>query len=143
MKKKVSQSKAAEPPGSRRTGRTALPALAAASRQSPDASRYKVVELSTVDEISLESTLNEWVRQGWRLDGMHFAMRESSKRPAMAFLLFTQPAGKSFEREPPPERSPLRPLPQPEHVSADPWRRLRQLAGEPTDDGESGDPTSE
>ncbi|HXN40353.1 MAG TPA: hypothetical protein VN918_01100 [Myxococcaceae bacterium] len=143
MKKKVSQSKAAEPPGSRRTGRTAHPALAAAPIQSPSAARYKVVELSTVDEISLENTLNDWVRQGWRLDGMHFAMRESSKRPAMAFLLFTQPAEKSFELEPSPKRSPLRPLSQPEHVSADPWRRLRQLAGEPTDDESSGDPTSE
>jgi len=102
-----------------------------------------VVELSTVDEISLENTLNEWVRQGWRLDGMHFAMRESSKRPAMAFVLFTQPAEKSLEPESPPKRSPLRPLPQPEQVSADPWRRLRQLAGEPTDDDASGDPTSE
>jgi len=134
MKKKVSQSKAAEPPGSRRTGRTTPAALAAAPVQSPGAARYKVVEVSTVDEISLENTLNEWVRQGWRLDGMHFAMRESSKRPAMAFLLFTRPAEESFELESPPKRSPLRPLPEPEHVSADPWRRLRQLAGEPTND---------
>src|SRR5258708_23127819 len=143
MKKKVSQSKAAEPPGSRRTGRTALPALASAPRQSPGAARYKVVEISTVDEISLESALNEWTRQGWGLDGIHFAMRESSKRPAMAFLLFTQPAEEIFERESPSKRSPLRPLPEPEHLSPDPWRHLRQLAGEPTDDEESGDPTSE
>jgi len=143
MKKKVSPSKAAEPPGSRRTGRTAPQALAAAPVQSSAVTRYKVVELSTVDEISLENTLNEWVRQGWRLDGMHFAMRDSSKRPAMAFVLFTQSEDKSAEQESPPSRSPLRSLPEPEQVSADPWRRLRQLAGEPTDDEGSGDPTSE
>lgn len=51
---------------------------------------YKVVELSTVDEGSLEHTVNVWVRQGWTLDGVQFAMRESSKRPAMAFVFFTR-----------------------------------------------------
>jgi hypothetical protein len=52
--------------------------------------QYKVVELSTVDEGSLERTLNEWVPKGWTLDGVQFAMRESSKRPAMAFVFFTR-----------------------------------------------------
>jgi hypothetical protein len=51
---------------------------------------YKVVELSTVDEAAIESTLNEWAGRGWNYDGMQFAMRESSKRPAMAFVLFTR-----------------------------------------------------
>ncbi len=54
---------------------------------------YKVVELSTVDEGSIERTVNEWVRQGWNLDGVQFAMRESSKRPAMAFVFFTRADG--------------------------------------------------
>jgi len=52
--------------------------------------QYKVVELSTVDEASLTHALNEWVPQGWTLDGVQFAMRESSKRPAMAFVFFTR-----------------------------------------------------
>ncbi|WP_371823614.1 hypothetical protein [Myxococcus sp. CA056] len=52
--------------------------------------QYKVVELSTVDEGALERTLNEWTAKGWNLDGVQFAMRESSKRPAMAFLFFTR-----------------------------------------------------
>jgi hypothetical protein len=52
--------------------------------------QYKVVELSTVDEGSLERTLNEWIARGWNLDGVQFAMRESSKRPAMAFVFFTR-----------------------------------------------------
>lgn len=52
---------------------------------------YKVVELSTVTDEALEQTLNEWTQQGYTLEGIHFAMRESSKRPAMAFIVFTKP----------------------------------------------------
>ena len=53
---------------------------------------YKVVEASTVTDEALEVIVNEWVSQGWALDGIQFAMRESSKRPAMAFVLFTRDA---------------------------------------------------
>jgi hypothetical protein len=56
----------------------------------PETLHYKVVELSTVDEGHLEHTVNLWVRQGWRLENVQFAMRESSKRPAMAFVFFTR-----------------------------------------------------
>jgi hypothetical protein len=52
--------------------------------------QYKVVETSTVTEDELETLLNEWTKKGWHLDGMQFAMRESSKRPSMAFLVFTR-----------------------------------------------------
>ena len=51
---------------------------------------YKVVELSTVTDEEIEKAVNERVREGWDLDGIHFAMRDSSKRPAMAFILFTR-----------------------------------------------------
>jgi hypothetical protein len=51
---------------------------------------YKVVEVSMVSEDSLEEVLNEWTGKGWHYDGMHFAMRESQKRPSMAFVLFTR-----------------------------------------------------
>lgn len=51
---------------------------------------YKVVELSTVSEETIEDTLNDMTAKGWHYDGMQFAMRESSKRPAMAFILFTK-----------------------------------------------------
>ena len=51
---------------------------------------YKVVELSTVDEATLEEAVNGWVQQGWTVESVHFAMRESSKRPAMAFVFFTR-----------------------------------------------------
>lgn len=53
---------------------------------------YKVVELSTVTEETLQELLNEWTAQGWHYDGMQFAMRDSSRRPAMAFVLFTRDA---------------------------------------------------
>lgn len=58
---------------------------------------YKVVELSTVSGETIEETLNEWTVKGWNFDGIQFAMRESSKRPAMAFVLFTrqEPASES------------------------------------------------
>lgn len=51
---------------------------------------YKVVELGNVTDDDLESTLNEWVAKGWTFEGIHFAVRESSKRPSMAFVLFTR-----------------------------------------------------
>jgi hypothetical protein len=54
------------------------------------ASAYKVVETSDVSDVSLEQILNEWTSQGWRLESIHFAMRESSRRPSMAFLLFVR-----------------------------------------------------
>ncbi len=53
---------------------------------------YKVVELAQVDAEQLEQTLNEWSAQGWKLDGIQFAMRDASKRPSMAFVLFTREA---------------------------------------------------
>jgi len=51
---------------------------------------YKVVEIGTVTEDAIEEVLNSWSSKGWNFDGLQFAMRESSKRPAMAFALFTQ-----------------------------------------------------
>jgi len=51
---------------------------------------YKVIELSTVTDKDLEEAINSAVKDGWALEGIHFAMREASKRPAMAFILFTK-----------------------------------------------------
>ena len=51
---------------------------------------YKVVETSTVTDDTLERIINEWVSSGWNYDGVQFAMSDGSKRPAMAFLLFTR-----------------------------------------------------
>ena len=53
---------------------------------------YKVVELTLVTDEEIEQTLNEWTQQGWRLDSVHFAMRDSSKRPSMAFVIFQREA---------------------------------------------------
>lgn len=49
---------------------------------------YKVVELTEVTDERLEEALNEWTAAGYRLESIHFAMRESSKRPTMAFIVF-------------------------------------------------------
>jgi len=51
---------------------------------------YKVIEESVVTDENLESILNRWVAEGWCYEGMQFAMREGSKRPAMAFVFFTR-----------------------------------------------------
>lgn len=51
--------------------------------------QYKVVEATTVTDESLEEILNEWTAKGWTLDTIQFAMREASRRPAMAFIVFT------------------------------------------------------
>jgi len=52
--------------------------------------RYKVVEIGMVTDEELEKTLNEWTAEGWTFDTMQFAMRESSKRPSMAFVTFVR-----------------------------------------------------
>jgi hypothetical protein len=50
--------------------------------------QYKVVETSQVTEESLEEILNEWTAEGWRYDGMQFVVKESARRPSMAFIVF-------------------------------------------------------
>ncbi|MCB0307840.1 MAG: hypothetical protein KDD48_00595 [Bdellovibrionales bacterium] len=52
--------------------------------------RYKVVETSIVTEDELERIINEWVSNGYLFEGMQFAITNASKRPAMAFVLFTK-----------------------------------------------------
>lgn len=68
---------------------------------------YHIVETQTVTAEELEQLVNREVRQGWLFDGMQFAVRESSKRPAMAFLIFTRaaevPEGDEQAEDPPPE----------------------------------------
>jgi hypothetical protein len=69
---------------------------------------YKFVELSTVTDESLETCVNEWVPQGWALEGIRFVTTEHSKRPAMAFVSFTRETAMADEgrgdspRVPPP-----------------------------------------
>ena len=52
--------------------------------------RYKFVELSVVTDESLERAVNEWVAQGWQLDGIRFVTTEHSRRPSMAFVSFVR-----------------------------------------------------
>jgi len=51
---------------------------------------YKVVELTSVTDEEIEAALNRWTAEGWTFDTMQFAMRDSSKRPSMAFITFTR-----------------------------------------------------
>ena len=51
---------------------------------------YRVVEVSPVGEETLERALAERTAEGWSFESIHFAMREGSHRPAMAFLFFTR-----------------------------------------------------
>lgn len=51
---------------------------------------YKVVETSDVTDEALEQVLNEWVAKGWRFESMQFVVRDASRRPSMAFILFTR-----------------------------------------------------
>jgi hypothetical protein len=55
------------------------------------AREYKLVEVATVTDEELEKVINHWVGEGWAFEGIQFAMRESSRRPAMAFVTFTRP----------------------------------------------------
>ena len=52
--------------------------------------KYKVVELSVVTDESLEEVLNQRTAEGWHFDSIQFVVREASKRPSMAFVLFTR-----------------------------------------------------
>ena len=61
--------------------------------------RYKVVEISSVSDEEIEAVLNEWTAQGWVLEGIQFAMRESSKRPSMAFVTFRREDGEAGEAD--------------------------------------------
>ena len=54
---------------------------------------YKVVELAVVTDESIEDILNGWTAQGWYFDSIQFVVREASKRPSMAFVLFTRDTG--------------------------------------------------
>lgn len=51
--------------------------------------QYKIVEITEVTASKLEDIVNEWVLQGWTLDGFQFITPESARRPTLAFVLFT------------------------------------------------------
>ena len=135
----------------KRTARPAAPSLRrrrsgvgrAADLPAPRLLQYKVAELSTVDEQSLERVVNDHAAEGWALDGVQFAMREQSKRPSMAFVFFTRERAQGDEvgggRDAADARSHLQRLASeaPEHaaVPVSAYERLRQLA-EHDDDGD-------
>ncbi len=68
--------------------------------------QFKFVELSIVTDESLELCVNEWVPQGWTLEGIRFVMTEHSRRPAMAFVSFTREAPAEAADTTPPRTPP-------------------------------------
>ena len=60
---------------------------------------YKVVETSQVDDQTLEEILNDTGSEGWSFEGFHFAMQQGSRRPSMAFVLFSRPADEQQEEQ--------------------------------------------
>jgi hypothetical protein len=50
---------------------------------------YKVVETCTVTDEEIERVLNEWTTKGYVFESIQFVTSVSSKRPTMAFVLFT------------------------------------------------------
>jgi hypothetical protein len=52
--------------------------------------KYKIVETSIVTDEVLEQLVNEWGARGWRFEDIGFVVKDSSRRPVMAFLFFTR-----------------------------------------------------
>ena len=71
--------------------------------------QFKFVEVGIVTDESLEECVNEWVGNGWSLEGIRFVMTEHSRRPAMAFVSFTrETAQDTADAEPPRKPPPLK-----------------------------------
>ena len=51
---------------------------------------YKVVEVADVVDRTLEEALNRWTGEGYRFESVHFVTQPGSRRPSLAFLLFTR-----------------------------------------------------
>lgn len=51
---------------------------------------YRVVETGTVTDEELTRILNQETRAGWHFDTMTFVPNEASKRPRLAFVIFTR-----------------------------------------------------
>jgi len=67
-------------------------------------------------------TLQYKVRQGWKLENVQFAMRESSKRPAMAFVFLTRAGEPAADETAPAAEG------RAEARAVDAWSRLAALA---------------
>lgn len=76
--------------------------------------RYKFVEVSPVTDQTLEAAVNEWVAQGWHLEGIRFVVTEHSARPRLAFVSFVTEATDAVASEPVPPPPTVRPLAVPD-----------------------------
>lgn len=55
-------------------------------------SPYKVVEIPEVVDREIENVLNRWTGEGYRFESIHFVTQPGSRRPSMAFLVFSRGA---------------------------------------------------
>ena len=69
--------------------------VSSSAETSDAAGRYKVVELTTVTDETMEEALNTWTAKGFVFDSVHFVLREGSRRPSMAFLVFDRESASS------------------------------------------------
>ena len=51
---------------------------------------YKVIELAVVTDETIEKALNLWIKENWLFDQIHFVVRDNSRRPSMAFMIFVR-----------------------------------------------------
>jgi hypothetical protein len=51
---------------------------------------YKVVETSTVTDEEIERLVNDCSSKGYAFASIHFVTAQTSRRPVMAFLFFTE-----------------------------------------------------
>ncbi|TLN23527.1 DUF4177 domain-containing protein [bacterium] len=61
---------------------------------------FRVVESSVVTDDELTRIINHEAQSGWCFNGFHFAMREGSHRPSMAFVLFYRELNDQAEPSP-------------------------------------------
>ena len=54
------------------------------------ADAFTGVAVSPVGAETLARALNDWTREGWSFQSIHFVSREGSHRPALAYLFFVR-----------------------------------------------------
>lgn len=52
--------------------------------------KYRVIEVTPVDESSLEEAVNRQAEQGWELERIEFVQQGGVRRPVMAYLFFVR-----------------------------------------------------
>ena len=54
--------------------------------------KYKVIEISPVDDETIEGELNRMLESGWEYERIEFVQQTGVRRPSMAFMFFVSNA---------------------------------------------------